>query len=103
MGALLELLAPDVVRRADPAALPAELRGARAVAEGTMLLRRRARFAVPVLVDGRVGLAVAPQGRLLSVLRVSVEGDRVAAYEVVADPALLRGLELAVLDAPPAA
>ncbi|RPE46275.1 RNA polymerase sigma-70 factor (ECF subfamily) [Streptomyces sp. Ag109_O5-1] len=107
MGALLELLAPDVVRRADPAArppgVPAELRGARAVAEGTVLLRRRARFAVPVLVDGRVGLAVAPRGRLLYVLRVTVEGDRVAAYEVVADPALLRGLELAVLDAPSAA
>ncbi|MFE2069354.1 sigma-70 family RNA polymerase sigma factor [Streptomyces sp. NPDC059467] len=107
MGALLELLAPDVVRRADPATLPpgvpAELRGARAVAEGTVLLRRRARFAVPVLVDGRVGLAVAPRGRLLYVLRVTVEGDRVAAYEVVADPALLRGLELAVLDAPSAA
>ncbi|MFJ9705190.1 hypothetical protein [Streptomyces sp. NPDC101234] len=68
-----------------------------------MLLRRRARFAVPVLVDGRVGLAVAPRGRLLYVLRVTVEGDRVAAYEVVADPALLRGLELAVLDAPPTA
>ncbi|MEU1165660.1 sigma-70 family RNA polymerase sigma factor [Streptomyces sp. NPDC005921] len=104
LGALLDVLAPDVVRRADPAVLPpgmaTELRGARAVAEGTVLLRRRARFAVPALVDGRVGLVVAPRGRLLYVLRVSVEGDRVAAYEVVADPARLRGLELAVLDAP---
>ncbi|MEU9451042.1 sigma-70 family RNA polymerase sigma factor [Streptomyces sp. NPDC048277] len=101
LGALLDLLAPDVVRRADPAALPpgvaAELRGARAVAEGTVLLRRRARFAVPALVDGEVGLLVAPRGRLLYVLRVTVEGDRVAAYEVIAEPARLRRLELAVL------
>lgn len=95
-----------MVRRADPAALPpgvaAELRGARAVAQGTVLLRRRARFAVPALVDGRTGLAVAPRGRLLYVLRVTVEGDRVTAYEVIADPARLRGLEPAVLEAPPA-
>ena len=104
LGALLDVLAPDVVRRADPAVLPpgmaTELRGARAVAEGTVLLRERARFAVPALVDGLAGLVVAPRGRLLYVLRVTVEGDRVAAYEVVADPARLRALELAVLDAP---
>ncbi len=107
LGALLGLLAPDVVRRADPAALPpgvaAELRGARAVAEGTVLLREHARFAVPALVDGRVGRVVAPRGRLGYVLRVTVEGGRVAAYEVVADPARLRGLELAVLGVPAAA
>ncbi|MFF5139889.1 sigma factor-like helix-turn-helix DNA-binding protein [Streptomyces sp. NPDC013157] len=107
LGAPLGLLAPDVVRHADPATLPpgmaTELRGARAVAEGTVLLRERARFAVPALVDGRVGLVVVPRGRLRYVLRVTVEGDRAAAYEVVADPVRLRGLEAAVLDAPAAA
>ncbi|MEU9346141.1 sigma-70 family RNA polymerase sigma factor [Streptomyces sp. NPDC048278] len=107
LGALLGLLAPDVVRHADPATLPpgvaAELRGARAVAEGTVLLRERARSAVPALVDGRVGLVVAPRGRLLYVLRFTVEGDRVAAYEVVADPVRLGRLEVAVLDVPAAA
>ncbi|MGY4977017.1 hypothetical protein ACWCYL_07590 [Streptomyces sp. 900105755] len=107
LGALLGLLAPDVVRHADPATLPpgvaAELRGARAVAEGTVLLRDRARFAVPALMDGRVGLVVAPRGRLLHVPRVTVQGDRVAAYEVVADPVRLRGPEPAVPDLPTAA
>ncbi|WP_369221009.1 sigma-70 family RNA polymerase sigma factor [Streptomyces sp. R39] len=106
LDALLGLLAEDVVRRADPATLPpgvaAELRGARAVAEGTVLLRERARFAAPALVDGRVGLVVAPRGQLRYVLRVTVEGDRVTAYEVVAGPARLRGLKLAVLDVPAA-
>ncbi|MGY4928170.1 hypothetical protein [Streptomyces sp. 900105755] len=33
----------------------------------------------------------------------TVQGDRVAAYEVVAGPVRLRGLELAVLDVPTAA
>ncbi|MEU2337707.1 hypothetical protein ABZ770_20735 [Streptomyces sp. NPDC006654] len=52
------------------------------------------------LIDGRVGLAVTPRGPLPHVLRVTVEGDRVTAYEVIAGPARLRGLELAVPDAP---
>lgn len=64
LGALLDVLAPDVVRHADPAVLPpgvpAELRGARAVAEGTVLLRPRTRFATVALVDGDVGIVVAP-------------------------------------------
>ncbi|MER7185921.1 hypothetical protein ABT404_41790 [Streptomyces hyaluromycini] len=49
------------------------------------------------------GLIVARRARLRHVLRVAVEGYRVAAYEVVADPVRLRGLEPAVLDVPTAA
>ncbi len=49
-------------------------------------------------MDGRVGIAVAPVGQLTSVLTFTVEGDRIAGYELVADPARLAGLDLAVLD-----
>ncbi|MFG2400409.1 sigma-70 family RNA polymerase sigma factor [Streptomyces lydicus] len=102
LGELLAVLAPDVVRRVDPAALraggAAELRGARAVAEETVLLARNARFAAPALVDGTVGLVVAPHGRLLFALTVTTVDGRVTAYDVIADPARLRGLDLAVLD-----
>ncbi|MEV6538920.1 sigma-70 family RNA polymerase sigma factor [Streptomyces sp. NPDC051665] len=101
LGALLDVLAPDVVRRADPAVLPpgvaAELRGARAVAEGTVLLRHRTRYATVALVDGDAGIVVAPGGRLLLALRVRVEGGRVAGYEVVAGREGLRGVEVGVL------
>ncbi|MFF7704933.1 sigma-70 family RNA polymerase sigma factor [Streptomyces lydicus] len=101
LGELLAVLAPDVVRRVDPAVLraggAAELRGARAVAEETVLLARNARFAAPALVDGTVGLVVAPHGRLLFALTVTTEDGRVTAYDVIADPARLRGLDLAVL------
>ncbi|MEV0479558.1 sigma-70 family RNA polymerase sigma factor [Streptomyces sp. NPDC050508] len=101
LDALLDVLAPDVVRRADPTALPpgvpTELRGARAVAEGTALLRHRTRFAALALVDGDAGIVVAPGGRLLLALRVTVEGERVAAYEVIAGRERLRGLGVAVL------
>lgn len=102
LEALLMVLAPDVVRTADLSTLPAGrtavIRGARAVAEETVLLKRNARFAAAALINGAVGLVVAPRGRLLLALVVRVEGDRVAEYEVVADPARLRALDVAVLD-----
>ncbi|MFJ4093769.1 sigma-70 family RNA polymerase sigma factor [Kitasatospora sp. NPDC089913] len=100
LDALLAVLAPDVVRRADPAALPAGrpvlLRGAGAVARETRVIGRRARFAVPVLVDGEVCAAIAPDGRLRLLLRFEVLDGRVAGFEVVADPARLAALELSL-------
>lgn len=94
--ALLTVLHPDVVRRADPAALPTgvatEVRGAHAVAAETVLLTANARQAEPALVDGRVGIVVARQGRLRLALTITVRDDRIADYEVVADPARLRRL-----------
>ncbi|MEU8790435.1 sigma-70 family RNA polymerase sigma factor [Streptomyces sp. NPDC048643] len=100
IGALLAVLDPDVVRRADPGAVPAgvptEVRGARAVAAETVLLRRQALHAAPALLDGRAGLVVAPGGRLLLALTVAVDGERITSYEVIADPVRLRALDLAV-------
>ncbi|MGW7255184.1 sigma-70 family RNA polymerase sigma factor [Streptomyces sp. NPDC054834] len=101
LNAILAVLAPDVLRRSDPAVLPpgaaAEVRGARAVAEGTVLLAGRSRLAELALVDGTVGLVVAPRGRLLVALTFTIEEDRITSYEVIADPARLRRLHLAVL------
>lgn len=105
LTALLDVLAPDVVRRADPAALPpgaaTELRGARAVATETATLTRNARYADTALVDGAVGIVVAPRGRLTLALTVTVVGDRVAAYDVIADPVRLRALSIAALPSSP--
>ncbi len=101
LTAVLAVLAPDVVRRADPVAVPpggpAEVRGARAVAEGTTALAHRSRLAEPALVNGMVGAVVAPRGRLLFALTFTIEDDRITAYDVIADPARLRRLDLAVL------
>jgi RNA polymerase sigma-70 factor (ECF subfamily) len=100
--ALLAVHDPDVALRVDAAAAPngvaIALRGARAVAGGALAFGARARHARPALIDGAVGLIVAPNGRLLVVLRLTVDGDRVVAVEVIADPARLAALELAVLD-----
>lgn len=101
LGALLSVLAPDVVRRADPAALPpgtaAEIHGADAVARETVLLARNARHAAVLLLDGAPGIVVAPRGRLLLALTVTVRAGRITSYEVVSAPSRLRGLTLAVL------
>jgi RNA polymerase sigma-70 factor (ECF subfamily) len=101
LGELLDVLAPDVVRHADAAALPAgaalEVRGARAVAEETQVFGKRARFAEAALLDGAVGVVVAPRGRLLLALAVTVEGERVAAYDVIADPGRLAALHVTLL------
>jgi RNA polymerase sigma factor (sigma-70 family) len=102
LPALLELLAPDVVRRADLAAVapgvPTVLRGARAVAEETRGNAARAAFARAALVGGAVGAVVAPAGRLVVALRVTVDGSgRIGAIDVVADPTRLATLELGAL------
>jgi RNA polymerase sigma-70 factor (ECF subfamily) len=48
-------------------------------------------------VNGSVGVVVAPQGRLLLALTVTVRDGRIAGYDVIADPVRLRDLDLAVL------
>jgi RNA polymerase sigma-70 factor (ECF subfamily) len=99
--AILAVLDPDVVRRADLAALPAGraavVRGARSVAEEVTVFGARSRYAAAALVDGDVGIVVAPHGRLQLVLAVEYAGDRIAAYELIADPSRLAQLELADL------
>ncbi|HEY3686242.1 MAG TPA: sigma-70 family RNA polymerase sigma factor [Streptosporangiaceae bacterium] len=102
-AALVGLLHPDVVLRADAAVVPTPepvvVRGARPVAEGAMAAVERARFTGAALVDGVVGLAMAPYGRLRVVLRFAFDGDLVTEIDVIADPDRLDGLEIGVLGA----
>lgn len=97
--ALLALLDPDVVLRDDRAASSGgtrtELRGVREVARKA--LTGGARAARPALVNGAVGVVVAPQGQLLLVLGFTISGERIAAIEVYTSPARLRQLDLALL------
>jgi ketosteroid isomerase-like protein len=101
VDAVLAVLAPDVVRTGDQAALPAgraaEVRGARSVAEEIVVFGRNARFADLALVNGAVGLVVAPQGRLQLALEFTIRDGQIAGYELIADPARLRALDLAVV------
>jgi RNA polymerase sigma factor (sigma-70 family) len=93
MDALLELLAPGIVLRNDRP--PTEVRGAASVAK--LAMRGGARAARPALVDGAVGVIVAPSGRLLMVLRFKVEDGKIAEMEAIADPERVAQLDLAML------
>src|SRR5215207_6127569 len=99
---LLAVLDPDVVLRADVGALPAglsrEVRGARAVAEQALTFSRLAPFARPALVNGAAGLVTAPGGRLFAVMGFTVRRGKIVEIDILADPARLRRLDLAVLD-----
>ncbi len=104
-GALLAVLDPEVVLRADPVAvslaaahagrgapeLVAEVAGADAVAR---VFAGRARAATPALLDGEPGLAFAPGGRTVSLFRITVLDGRVAAIDLVADPDTVAATEV---------
>jgi RNA polymerase sigma-70 factor (ECF subfamily) len=96
---LLKLLDPDVVARADLTAAQmgglAEIRGADAVAK---FYQGRAQAARTALIDGAIGVVVAPNGRLMLAIHVTITNGRIAAMDVVADPGRLGALELSVLD-----
>ena len=95
------MLGPDVVIRIDRAAVapgaPTEIRGAQAWAKGALAFSRATRFTQPALVNGAVGLVLAPRGRLLRALSFTITRGKIVQVDVIADPAPLRQLDLAVL------
>jgi RNA polymerase sigma factor (sigma-70 family) len=97
---LAAVLDPDVMLRSDRAArrpgVPAEVRGAATVAQ--LAVRGRARAAQPALVNGAVGVVVAPRGRLLMILDFTIRDGKIVAIDAIADPERVRQLDLAVLD-----
>jgi hypothetical protein len=61
-------------------------------------VKRRAQFARAALVNGTVGIVVAPRGRLLLVLGLTIEQGKISEIDVIADPARLSELDLAMLN-----
>ena len=100
-NALVAVLDPNVVIRADSTAQPVEamreIRGAENWARGAITAARGARAAQPALIDGTVGLVIAPKGRLFRVLRFTFANGTIAQVEVIGDRERLRQLHLAVL------
>jgi RNA polymerase sigma-70 factor (ECF subfamily) len=112
---LLALLDPEAVLRIDaasrvdgvvridvPAAevgTPRELRGATTWAAQFIALSRglSPRFVQLALIDGSVGVILAPRGNLLRALTFTFANARIARIESIGDPARLRELEIAVL------
>jgi RNA polymerase sigma factor (sigma-70 family) len=109
LEALLAVLDPDAVIRIDGAArmaggaadaadTPRELRGASTWAKQLIAMSRGPRFVVhPALINGSVGLIIAPGGKLSRVLTFTFTNAKIARLEVIGDPARLRELDIAVL------
>lgn len=102
------MLDPDAVVRIDGAARIAagaadaadtarELRGASTWAKQMIALSRGLRFVQPALINGSVGLILAPRGKLSRVLTFTFANAKVTRVEVIGDPARLRELDIAVL------
>jgi len=97
--ALLEVLDPDVVFRAEAGEVgplvPALVRGARDVA--TVVLERGAPFAHlgrAAIVNGRPGAVVALPDRLVSVVAMTVVGGRVTQLDLLVDPVRLARVQV---------
>jgi RNA polymerase sigma-70 factor (ECF subfamily) len=102
-GALLAVLDPDVVLRADTGAVPrdapTEFRGARDVAGRALAFSGRAAFARPALVNGAAGVVSwAADGRPFSVMGFTVAGGKIVEIDILANPERLRRLDLSALD-----
>jgi RNA polymerase sigma factor (sigma-70 family) len=97
--ALLALLDPDVVLRADEATVQAgatrEVRGAAAVAE---TFSGRAMAARPALVDGAAGAVWAQGGRPRVVFDFTIAGGRIVGIDLLSDPERLSELGLEIVD-----
>ncbi|MFF2996762.1 RNA polymerase sigma factor SigJ [Streptomyces sp. NPDC057950] len=98
--ALVAVLDPDVVLRADSGALVGGaaasklVRGARTVAGQALMFRRFADSSRLALVNGAVGVVTAPGGLPLAVMGVTVTDGRIAGMYILSDPERLARLDL---------
>jgi RNA polymerase sigma factor (sigma-70 family) len=112
--ALLAVLDPDVVVRADQGAVPAgagagagagggaasgPVRGAAQVARRAMVFAQLGLLTQPALVNGVAGAVTTRDGVAFSVGAFTVRGGKVVALDILADPDRLRALDLTILGA----
>ena len=95
--ALLAVLDPDVVLRADAGGPLNVTTGAAAVAGRAMMFARLAASARPVLVNGAPGvLAATPDRRPMSIMAFTVAAGRIVEINAIADPERLARLDLRI-------
>ncbi len=99
--ALVALLDPDVVLRADfgarrPAASMV-IDGAAAVARQAIMFAMPAAHLQPALVNGAAGVVVSVRGRPFSVMGFTVSEGKIVEIDAIADPERVRRIAAAVL------
>ena len=102
--ALVAVLDPDVVLRADGGTTPGRptmvVRGSGNVAAQAALASRLAPFVRPALINGTAGAVVIARGSVLSVMGFIVVNGKVAAIDVLYDPQRLASLDITAVDSP---
>jgi RNA polymerase sigma factor (sigma-70 family) len=100
---LIAVLDPDVVGRAvDNTGNVREVRGARTWATGAVAFAKLASSMAPApaLIDGTVGIVMAPKGRLVRAMRFTFVDGRIASADVIVDRAQLDALDIAAIETP---
>jgi RNA polymerase sigma factor (sigma-70 family) len=95
---LLAVLDPELVVRADMSGAPSEIRGAAAWAKGAVAYGHLAQLTQPALVDGAIGVVVAPRGKLARALRFTIANGKITEIEVIGNPARLGELDVSIID-----
>jgi RNA polymerase sigma factor (sigma-70 family) len=100
--ALLAVLDPDVVLRADRRGVsigaPEVVRGAANVARGALAFSRLDIEVRPALVNGAVGTVTFRDGRPFAIAGFTIRNRRIVEMDIVADPERLSELDLTMLD-----
>jgi ketosteroid isomerase-like protein len=100
--ALIAVLDPDVVLRADVGAPPADmsraLRGAEGVARAALSFSRLDVYVRPALINGGAGTVSLRDGRPVSIAGFTVRGGKITEIDILADPDRVSRLDLTILD-----
>jgi RNA polymerase sigma-70 factor (ECF subfamily) len=100
--ALLEVLDPDVVLRADPSAVavgsPSVVRGAANVARGATAFRRLGVEVRVALVNGAIGTVAFQDGKPFTIAGFTIRDRRIVEMNVFADQEYISRLDLHFLD-----
>ena len=97
---LLAVLDPGLVVRADAAVTsgaPTEVRGAAVWAKQAVAFSQLARLVRSALVNGAIGVVMAPRGRLVRALTFKIANGKITEIEVIGDPARLGELDLSIV------
>jgi RNA polymerase sigma-70 factor (ECF subfamily) len=99
--ALVNVLDPEFVLHVDEASMQPggqrEVHGAEVWAREAVVFAKGARWSRAALVDGEIGVIVAPQGKLFRVLCFTVKAGKIAEINVLGDAQTLEELEIGVL------
>jgi RNA polymerase sigma factor (sigma-70 family) len=90
--ALVAVLDPDVVLRADEVAGLRVVRGATAVASGAILFSKLGPAEQVVVVNGTPGVVASRDGEVFSVAAFTVVNDRIVEIDILGDPDRLHAL-----------